>query len=116
MAMAMMLFHFDEPFDQMQWRASLVKRVGRRRASERSVELEWSEDEQGGTLSMLTQDMIAMVYGGQLAIELGGRHMPLSFGEPQPPWRPPEWAKTPRIKLSWLKRFKLWLGPTKTYA
>lgn len=113
MAMAMMSFHFDEPLDHTQWRALLKAQVGRWRADEHNIELSPSDDH---IISLLTQDMVAMVYGAKVMLALGGRHLPMTFGEPATTWRPPDWAKTPWVKLPLLRRIKLWIGPTKTYG
>jgi hypothetical protein len=110
--MAAMRFRFEQTFDEPSWRERLRAEVGGRRAGPRCIDAEWSPDAGGGgELMLLSQNVIALVYGAKVCLALGGRHLPLTPGGKD--WAPPEWSATPWVALPWTTRFRLWLGPTR---
>jgi hypothetical protein len=109
MAMGAHSFRFEHPPSEAVLRERLRAEVGRRRAGERCVELDWHA---GGGLMVLSMDGIALLYAAKVCVALGGVRLRLGTADEQPLVLP-GWAHQPWVSLPWWTRFRLWLGPTK---
>ena len=108
--MFMARFSFATAPDPEVWLARLRAEVGARRAGPRNVELEWGPAAgAGAALMVLSMDPVALTYAGKVSLALGGERLTMDGA----PWAVPAWAQRRWVDVPWLRRARIWIGPTR---